>query len=123
MNNPQRNPKRSPVRPDYLVIIIIILAAIGLYFFFTGMQPDKKVLNQSDFITEVNANNIKTFSAEYVGGDNLYVYRVTGTYHTNPTNYDGFEFTVLYDDLLDIIDTVDTYNVANPATPIVYAIN
>lgn len=123
MNNPQRNPKRSPVRPDYLVIIIIILAAIGLYFFFTGMQPDKKVLNQSDFITEVNANNIKTFSAEYVGGDNLYVYRVTGTYHTNPTNYDGFEFTVLYDDLLDIIDAVDTYNVANPATPIVYAIN
>src|SRR5690606_20204342 len=97
--------------------------AIGLYFFFTGMQPEPKELTLSEFIAEVQANNVRGFSAEYVGGDNLFVYRISGEFVTNPENFNGFELTVLYDDLLDLIDAVEAYNDLTPATPVVYAIN
>lgn len=123
MNTQQKNPKRSPMRPDYLVILIIIVVAIGLYFLFTGIQPEKKILTQSEFIAEVESGNVLSFYAEYVGGDNLYVYQVVGLFKQDPEQYRGFEFTILYDDLLSIIDEVETYNLAHSSTPVTYAIN
>src|SRR5690606_41289641 len=80
--NKQQKPKRSPIRPDYIVIIIIILLAIGMYFFFTEMmQPGvKKFENELEFVTAIEDGHIATITTEYVGGDNYNIWEVTGTF-------------------------------------------
>ena len=54
--NRQQKPKRSPLRPDYLVIVIIILLAIGMYFFFTEMMaPKVKQFDEFEFIAAIES--------------------------------------------------------------------
>jgi len=119
--NRQQKPKRSPIRPDYLVIVIIILLAIGMYFFFTQMMaPRVKQYDEFEFIAAIEAGEIATMRTEYVGGDNFNLWEVTGTFSEgNAPEGVGSYVIILYGDRLNNIqDLVLTYNEANPSTPI-----
>lgn len=116
--NKQQKPKRSPIRPDYLVIIIIILLAIGMYFFFTEMmQPGvKKFENELEFVTAIEDGHIATITTEYVGGDNYNIWEVTGTFVSGqaPEGVGSYIIILHGDRLNNIYDVVATYNAANP---------
>ncbi|MFA5692003.1 MAG: ATP-dependent zinc metalloprotease FtsH [Acholeplasmataceae bacterium] len=115
-----KQPKRSPIRPDFLVIVIIILAAIGLYFFFTGMQPGNKNLTENELIENIENGYIASIKIEYVGGDNYDLWHLNGRYSdgNTPEGYRGFEL-YLYGSRLDKIhDVIDEYNESNPSTPV-----
>src|SRR5690606_2202163 len=119
--NKQQKPKRSPIRPDYLVIVIIILLAIGMYFFFTQMMaPGVKEYDEFEFIAAIEAGEIATMRTEYVGGDNFNLWEVAGTFSEgNAPEGVGSYVIILYGDRLNNIqDLVLTYNEANPSTPI-----
>ncbi len=120
--NKQQNPKRSPIRPDFLVIVIIILLAVGLYFFFTQMmQPAVKDLDEPQLIEAITDGHVAALRAEYVGGDNYNLWQITGTYTQGnaPEGVGSFKI-LLYGDRLDnLYDVVNNYNAANPATPVV----
>lgn len=119
--NKQQKPKRSPLRPDYLVIVIIILLAIGMYFFFTKMMaPKVKQFDEFEFIAAIESGQIATVRSEYVGGDNFNLWEVTGTFTTgNAPEGVGSYVIILYGDRLNNIqDIIITYNELNPSTPI-----
>lgn len=119
--NRQQKPKRSPLRPDYLVIVIIILLAIGMYFFFTEMMaPKVKQFDEFEFIAAIESGQIATVRSEYVGGDNFNLWEVTGTFTTgNAPEGVGSYVIILYGDRLNNIqDIILTYNELNPSTPI-----
>lgn len=119
--NRQQKPKRSPLRPDYLVIVIIILLAIGMYFFFTEMMaPKVKQFDEFEFIAAIESGQIATVRSEYVGGDNFNLWEVTGTFTTgNAPEGVGSYVIILYGDRLNNIqDIIITYNELNPSTPI-----
>ncbi|WIF89316.2 ATP-dependent zinc metalloprotease FtsH [Acholeplasma laidlawii] len=119
--NRQQKPKRSPLRPDYLVIVIIILLAIGMYFFFTEMMaPKVKQFDEFEFITAIESGQIATVRSEYVGGDNFNLWEVTGTFTTgNAPEGVGSYVIILYGDRLNNIqDIIITYNELNPSAPI-----
>ena len=119
--NRQQKPKRSPLRPDYLVIVIIILLAIGMYFFFTEMMaPKVKQFDEFEFITAIESGQIATVRSEYVGGDNFNLWEVTGTFTTgNAPEGVGSYVIILYGDRLNNIqDIIITYNELNPSTPV-----
>ncbi|ABX81977.1 ATP-dependent zinc metalloprotease FtsH [Acholeplasma laidlawii] len=119
--NKQQKPKRSPLRPDYLVIVIIILLAIGMYFFFTEMMaPKVKQFDEFEFIAAIESGQIATVRSEYVGGDNFNLWEVTGTFTTgNAPEGVGSYVIILYGDRLNNIqDIIITYNELNPSTPI-----
>lgn len=119
--NRQQKPKRSPLRPDYLVIVIIILLAIGMYFFFTEMMaPKVKQFDEFEFIAAIESGQIATVRSEYVGGDNFNLWEVTGTFTTgNAPEGVGSYVIILYGDRLNNIqDIIITYNELNPSAPI-----
>lgn len=119
--NRQQKPKRSPLRPDYLVIVIIILLAIGMYFFFTEMMaPKVKQFDEFEFIAAIESGQIATVRSEYVGGDNFNLWEVTGTFTTgNAPEGVGRYVIILYGDRLNNIqDIIITYNELNPSAPI-----
>lgn len=119
--NRQQKPKRSPLRPDYLVIVIIILLAIGMYFFFTEMMaPKVKQFDEFEFITAIESGQIATVRSEYVGGDNFNLWEVTGTFTTgNAPEGVGSYVIILYGDRLNNIqDIIITYNELNPSAPV-----
>ncbi|WP_264229774.1 ATP-dependent zinc metalloprotease FtsH [Acholeplasma laidlawii] len=119
--NKQQKPKRSPLRPDYLVIVIIILLAIGMYFFFTEMMaPKVKQFDEFEFIAAIESGQIATVRSEYVGGDNFNLWEVTGTFTTgNAPEGVGSYVIILYGDRLNNIqDIIITYNELNPSAPI-----
>ena len=120
--NRQQKPKRSPIRPDYLVIVIIILLAIGMYFFFTEMmQPRVKVFDEFEYVAAIEAGDIATIRSEYVGGDNFNLWEVTGTFTDagRPEGVGSYSIILTGDRLDRIQDIIMTYNEANPSTPIV----
>lgn len=119
--NRQQKPNRSPVRPDYLVIIIIILLAIGMYFFFTEMmRPRVEQFDEFEFIAAIEAGDIATMRAEYVGGDNFNLWEVTGQFAEGraPEGVGSYVIILYGDRLNNIQDLVLIYNEANPNTPI-----
>ncbi len=119
--NRQQKPNRSPVRPDYLVIIIIILLAIGMYFFFTEMmRPRVEHFDEFEFITAIEAGDIATMRTEYVGGDNFNLWEVTGQFAEGraPEGVGSYSIILYGDRLNNIQDLVLVYNEANPNTPI-----
>lgn len=118
--NTQKSPNRSPFRPDYLVIAIIILAAIGLYFFFVNMQPGARSLTETELVDAINNHEVSSIVVEAVGGDNFNLWKIQGTFTegNTPVGYSGFELIIFGDRLNLLYDTVDTYNRANEATPI-----
>jgi cell division protease FtsH len=122
--NRQQKPNRSPVRPDYLVIIIIILLAIGMYFFFTEMmRPRVEQFDEFEFIAAIEAGDIATMRAEYVGGDNFNLWEVTGQFAEGraPEGVGSYVIILYGDRLNNIQDLVLIYNEANPNTPITVA--
>ena len=116
----QKNPKKSPFRTDYLVIFLIILGAIGLYFFFMEMQPGPKTITEDELIILVENGDVSSIQVEYVGGDNFNLWKVTGRYAEGktPSGYTGYELYI-YGDRLDLIyDAVSVYNSNHVDTPI-----
>ncbi len=118
--NTQKSPNKSPFRPDYLVIAIIILAAIGLYFFFVNMQLGAKNLSETELIDAINNHEVSSIVVEAVGGDNFNLWRIQGTYTegNTPAGFRGFELILFGDRLNLLYDTVDNYNRLNEATPV-----
>lgn len=119
--NRQQKPKRSPLRPDYLVIVIIILLAIGMYFFFTEMMaPKVKQFDEFEFIAAIESGQIATVRSEYVGGDNFNLWEVTGTFTTGkaPEGVGSYVIILYGDRLNNIQDIIITYNELNPSAPI-----
>ncbi len=111
-----QKPKRSPIRPDFLVIIIIILAAIGLYFFFTQMQPGNELLTETELVSSINDGKIASIDIEYVGGDNYNLWHLTGKFSegNTPQGFKGFELYLFGDRLDKVHDAVDAFNLSNP---------
>ena len=111
-----QKPKRSPIRPDFLVIIIIILAAIGLYFFFTQMQPGNELLTETELVSSINDGKIASIDIEYVGGDNYNLWHLTGKFSegNTPHGFKGFELYLFGDRLDKVHDAVDAFNLSNP---------
>lgn len=122
--NKQQNPKKSPIRPDFLVIIIIILLAIGMYFLFTEMtKPGVKEFDEPGFIQAIEQGHIASIRGEYVGGDNFNLWQITGTFtEGNQPDKVGSYKIIIYGDRLDnLYNVVEAYNTANPTTPVVMA--
>ncbi|WP_162146854.1 ATP-dependent zinc metalloprotease FtsH [Acholeplasma granularum] len=119
--NKQQGPKRSPIRPDYLVILIIILLAVGMYFFFTQMmQPGVVNYDEPGLIEAINDGKIATIRSEYVGGDNYNLWEITGTFTegNKPEGYGSFTIILFGDRLDNLYDVISLYNEANPSTPV-----
>lgn len=99
-----QQPKINKRRTDFGVIFIIILIMVGIYIFVrnTASQPD--VLSENDFVTNLNNNRIDSINVTPIGGDNLDLVSITGTYRNSENvkkNYRVEVYLSLFQDELD----------------------
>ncbi|MBN3491012.1 ATP-dependent zinc metalloprotease FtsH [Acholeplasma equirhinis] len=118
--NAQKKPTKSPMRPDLLVILIIILLSAGIYFFILNMQPGELTITESELVQLIEEDKIATITVEYVGGDNYNLWHISGYYSAGntPEGYRGYTMLIYGDRLNDLYDVVADYNALNPAQPI-----
>lgn len=92
MNNNRRN---NNFTHNVLFYAVIFLCIMGIaYFFFGGSQNNgqSKTVSQTEFISELKSNKVKSFQLQPNGG----VYKITGTYRkpqsvdNNSANSFGF---------------------------------
>ena len=92
MNNNRRN---NNFTHNVLFYAVIFLCIMGIaYFFFGGSQNNgqSKTVSQTEFISELKSNKVKSFQLQPNGG----VYKITGTYRkpqsvdNNSANIFGF---------------------------------
>ena len=92
MNNDRRN---NNFTHNVLFYAVIFLCIMGIaYFFFGGSQNNgqSKTVSQTEFISELKSNKVKSFQLQPNGG----VYKITGTYRkpqsvdNNSANSFGF---------------------------------
>ena len=84
MNNNRRNNNFTHNVLFYAVMFLCIMGIV--YFFFGGNQTNSqsKTVSQSEFISELKANKVKSVQLQPNGG----VYKVTGTYRKPQSNND-----------------------------------
>ncbi|MDD6431543.1 MAG: ATP-dependent zinc metalloprotease FtsH [Lactobacillaceae bacterium] len=84
MNNNRRNNNFTHNVLFYAVMFLCIMGIV--YFFFGGNQTNSqsKTVSQSEFISELKTNKVKSVQLQPNGG----VYRVTGTYRKPQANND-----------------------------------
>lgn len=82
MNNNRRNNNFTHNVLFYAVMFLCIMGIV--YFFFGGNQSNgqSKTVSQSEFITELKDNKVKSVQLQPNGG----VYKVTGTYRKPQSN-------------------------------------
>ena len=95
MNN---NRKKNNFTHNVLFYAVMFLCIMGIaYFFFGGNAStgQSKTVSQSEFISELKSNKVKSVQLQPNGG----VYKVTGTYrkpqsnNANSANNTGFALT------------------------------
>ena len=84
MNNNRRNNNFTHNALFYAVMFLCIMGIV--YFFFGGNQTNSqsKTVSQSEFISELKTNKVKSVQLQPNGG----VYKVTGTYRKPQSNND-----------------------------------
>ncbi len=100
--NNNKMPKR---RFDWMFIIIIILAIVGIFLLIRSMANSSSTekLNYTTLMEYINGTNIKEVTAVPVGGENYLMYKVTGTFVTADGATKNFVSIITYDNLTKIM--------------------
>ena len=112
MQNNDKNNKMPKRRFDWMFIIIIILAIVGIFLLIRSMANTSSTekLNYTTLMQYITDKNIKEITAVPVGGENYLMYKVTGTFVDGSNNTKNFVAIITYGNLEKIM-TVDTVKV------------
>jgi len=115
MNQKPNNTKKPDFKrkPDYLIMIFTLIVVIAVFIFmrnaFSGQSQD---LTYAELYTAADTGEISTFYYQPVGGDNLDLVDVTGTFFdgaatTNHGDIQNFTGTMRIDEASAIMALVD----------------
>ena len=116
MQNNDKNNKMPKRRFDWMFIIIIILAIVGIFLLIRSMANTSSTekLNYTTLMQYITGEDtdkrIKEITAVPVGGENYLMYKVTGTFVDGSNNTKNFVAIITYGNLEKIM-TVDTVKV------------
>ncbi len=106
MQQKNENNNKMPKRKfDWMFIIIIILAIVGIFLLIRSMANSSATekLNYTTLMEYINGTNIKEVTAVPVGGENYLMYKVTGTFVTADGATKNFVSIITYDNLTKIM--------------------
>ena len=105
MQNNDKNNKMPKRKFDWMFIIIIILAIIGIFMLIRSManRSSTESLNYTVLVEYIGDGKIKELKAIPVGGENYLMFKVTGTFVDGAGATKNFNAVITYDNLNKIM--------------------
>jgi cell division protease FtsH len=93
--NQNPNPKKKidyRKKPDYLIMLFTLVIVIGIFLFLRdALQGEVVQLNITQIENAANDNYIQTIQYTPIGGDNVNLVQVTGTFYVNSSAADFYQ--------------------------------
>jgi len=115
--NQNPTPKRNQQfrkKPDYLILLFTLVIVIGVFLFLRdAFQGEVATLNATELVTAANANHIEEITYTPVGGDNISLVEVKGTFRrtSGSANFYGtvnFETIITIEQATTVFEIVET---------------
>ncbi|MGE4320244.1 MAG: ATP-dependent zinc metalloprotease FtsH [Acholeplasmataceae bacterium] len=115
MNQKPNNNTRKPEfkrKPDYLIMIFTIIVVFAVFMFMRNAFSEQSIpLTTTELYTAAEAGDISSFYYQPVGGENLDIVNVSGTFFEQSVQYYGniqsFTGTMRIDEATDIMAIVE----------------
>ncbi len=115
MNQKPNNNTRKPEfkrKPDYLIMIFTIIVVFAVFMFMRNAFSEQSIpLTTTELYTAAEAGDISSFYYQPVGGENLDIVSVSGTFFEQSVQYYGniqsFTGTMRIDEATDIMAIVE----------------
>ncbi len=114
MNQKPNNAKKPNLKrkPDYLIVIFTIIIIFAVFMFMrSAFAEDSQVLTENDLYTAAEAGHISSFYYQPLGGENLDLVSVTGTFFEQSVsqygNIQNFTGIIQIDKAADIMVIVE----------------